>query len=261
MRAFLRAYQVDAHQPLNVNQIGKISRSESRRRYFEIVSGKAASDLMPSEIDALRGPVQKLIATEIGDYQVVKTHNARLSNDGKCLAFPEFTRRAIYVVRNPLDVVDSLADHNNLKIDDAISLMADPTHSIGSDDSEFVTQYLLSWSRHVLSWIRQDEFPTLVVRYEDILLDPTGIFRQVLKFLGWPLDQGRIVRSAKYSSFDKLRDFESTKGFGELSDRSKSGTFFRQGKSGDWKKRLSIGQQQRLAHDHRDVMTSLGYLA
>ncbi len=236
-----------------------ISRSESRRRYFELVSGVKETNLDAETIRHYRRNVQELISQEIGKFQVVKTHNATHSSTGERLIFPEFTRCAVYLVRNPMDVVDSLADHYGLSIDTAIELMNDPSHQIGGPNDPFVTQYLDTWSGHVGSWIRQNDFPVLVVRYEDLKKDATHVFTQMLRFIGWPVDCERVARAAENCSFQTLQKFEREKGFGELSSRSLSGTFFRKGSVGTGRKRLTPEQANRILVDHIATIEKLGY--
>ncbi|KLU02234.1 aryl sulfotransferase [Rhodopirellula islandica] len=255
----MRAYQVDARSPINPNDIGKISRSESRRRYFGLVSGIEESSLDEAAIRSYRRDVQELIAKEIGDFQVAKTHNATVSPFGERLIFPEFTRCAVYLVRNPVDVVDSLADHNGLSIKDAIKLMNDPGHQIGGPGDPFVTQFLGTWSDHVRSWTQQDSFPVLIVRYEDLKQNAIAVFTQVLRFIGWPVDHQRIARANEYCSFEHLQEFEMRNGFGELSDRSVSGKFFREGRVGTGKKRLTSEQAEQINAHHEAVIQQLKY--
>jgi len=260
-RAFLRAYQFDAYEPVDINQIGKISCSESRLTYFQAAASTKGKRLSNAEVDSLRRPVQERLARQIGRHQVVKTHNARLVCNGFSLIHDDLTRCAVYLVRNPLDVVDSFADHNGVSIDEAIGLMSDPAHRIGGPNQEFVTQYLSTWSTHVRSWIHADDFPVLIIRYEDLLLDSLGVFRQLIQFLGWHFDEGRLTRAVRCSSFNALRQIEGRQGFQEVSAKSRSGKFFRRGQSGAWTERLSENQRQRLVNDHGETMQLLGYRA
>lgn len=259
VRAFLRAYQMDAQAPIDPNQVGKISRSESRRRYFQMVSGLSEERLDESQIRLHRRSVQQLIANEIGDFQVVKTHNATISRHGDKLIFPDFTRCAVYLVRDPMDVVDSLADHNGLSIEKAIALMNDPGHQIGGENDPFVTQYLGTWSGHFRSWTEQTHYPVLVVRYEDLQASAVPVFTQLLRFIGWPLDHDRVARAAEFCSFSNLQKFEKKSGFGELSDRSLSGTFFREGRVGGGRIRLTSEQVTQIFSHHEAVIERLGY--
>lgn len=259
VRAFLRAYQLDAYEPVDVNGISKISRTESRLRYYQMVSGHNGQ-FSDELVDRYRLPVQALIAEEIGEHQVVKTHNARIERNGLPMIGDQFTRGAIYLVRNPLDVVDSLADHNGSTIDQAVSLMNDPGHIIGGPNQELVTQYLTTWSNHVMSWLTASAFPVLVIRYEELVESPETFFGQVLRFLGWYYDEERLQRAVRHSSFKSLKTSEQEAGFSELSHSSASKTFFRRGGSGEWSKLLDKQHVEAICDHHYQVMLQLGYL-
>lgn len=259
MRCFLRAYQVDAYEPIDLNLVGRISKSDSRRSYFEELS-QSPEGLTDPAVNLIRKQVQERIATQLGQFQVVKTHNARVAIDGVPVIEDRLTQCGIYIVRNPLDVVDSLADHTGQSLDDAISAMDDWQYSFGGADRKFVRQYLTTWSNHVETWTVNPPFPVLTIRYEDLLHSPEVQFQQALHFLGWPYDPKRLDRALKYSSFDVLSKSEQVHGFVEVSEHSKSNRFFRQGTADAWKGNLSEHQVARIVQAHRGVMQRHNYL-
>lgn len=260
VRCFLRAYQFDAYEPIDINQIGRISETDSRRTLYAALVGDDA-ELTDQNINAHRFEVQSRLADRIGFHQVAKTHNARVMVDGVKMINEEFTRCAIYLVRNPLDLVDSLADHSNLSIDNAIKAMNDRGFVFGGSDPEqpFVSQYLDSWSNHVKSWTETKSFPILVLRYEDLLEDPKNQFTKLIQFLSWTLDHDRIERAIKFSDFRLLKNQEHETGFKEVSQVSKSGRFFRKGQAGNWSYGLTEEQINRILQDHSAVMSIWGY--
>jgi len=52
------------------------------------------------------------------------------------------TLGAVYVLRNPLDVAPSLANHNNVDIDTAISQMSDPDYALSRSQRRLPSQLL-----------------------------------------------------------------------------------------------------------------------
>ena len=203
-RAFLAAYhfQLGGHRVLERAQ--EMTQSESRRALFSRVAKDSQDHLSEREIDSLRGAVRERLTRIVQPFQLIKTHNARVMHNGFPLICREQTRGAVYLVWNPLDVVDSYADHANLTIDGAVDLMNNPGHQIGNPDSGLVTQYLHTWSQHVVSWTRQEAFPVHVVRYEDLQSSPVDTFRGLIQFLSWELDENRLRRASENSSFDSL---------------------------------------------------------
>ena len=257
VRCFLRAYQYDAYEPIDINSIGKISKSACRLRYFLELSDKTTLD--NEEIDALRAQVQKRLAERIGHHQVVKTHNARTTNRGYPLIQVPYTRCAIYVVRNPLDIVDSFADHVGTAHHAAVQMMANPAQILDDAKGVFVRQYLDTWSGHVLSWTEKTPFPVLVLRYEDLIRDGFTYFSRLIRFLGWFFDEDRVKRAMQWSSFSELRAAENTRGFKETSSVSTSRRFFRQGQVDAWKSVLDDQLVRRIVDDHGSVMARMNY--
>ena len=183
IRAFLAAYAFDTKGPIELTQLNQVSRSESRFDMFTAIAGKSREQLVRLDVDSLRYAVQEQLAKTIPKQCVIKTHNSYAKSNGFCLICPEFTRRGIYIIRNPLDIADSLADHANVSIDGAIHWMNDRNHQLGGPNSKLVMQYVESWSQHVQSWTSQRDFPLLVVRYEDLKSAPMIAFEQIIRYL------------------------------------------------------------------------------
>lgn len=260
VRCFLRAYQFDAYEPININQIGRISMSDSRVSQFEAVANRPNAQLTDQDVNALRAAVQQRIAAALGKHQVVKTHNARVLVDGIPIICNEYSQRAVYIVRNPLDIVDSLADHTGTNHERAIQSMNDPLFTFGGPDMKFVRQYLTQWSNHFHTWSVDVPYPVLVLRYEDLLATPEKKFSELIGFLGWMFDGDRLQRAIRFSSFDVLKASEQSVGFKETSHASLSRNFFRRGQAGKWRSILSRENQLQIIADHGPAMQRLGYL-
>jgi Sulfotransferase domain len=123
-RMFVAAYLSD-DASFELKQVHNFSRSESLLSIFADIAGKPSEELTDEDINTHRMAVQERMARNVGQ-RVVKTHNARLTQGSRRQIFSRYTRTGIYVVRNPLDIVDSLADHTNLSIDATIDLMNRP---------------------------------------------------------------------------------------------------------------------------------------
>ncbi len=67
-----------------------------------------------------------------------------------------------------------------------------------------------------------------------------------------------IKISIHNTSFNKLQDLEKKDGFKEM--RSKSGIFFRKGKSGNWKNYLDKKIISQIEQTFEKEMKELGYL-
>lgn len=221
------------------------------------------SELTNEEIEKYMPAVLRNFAKEVNmSPYFMKVHDAYTYTPSGEPFFPaEVSMGAIYIVRNPLDVVASFAHHNADTIDNTISVMRDDDFCFCNNPKTIkgqVRQKLFSWSRHVLSWLDQKDIPLLIIRYEDIIADPFTAFSRVVQFSGLTASNEAIEKACMDSSFSKLKKQEQQYGFGDKRPGAES--FFRKGKSGTWRESLTDKQAQQVIDSHRDVMFQLGYI-
>lgn len=259
-RAFLMNLQENGEEPCNINELATGAIASSRTWLGEVL-GFDLAELTHDEIEALRPEVYRwsLQSPQIGYHKI---HDAYLpaAKNGP-LVGAQNTRGALYIVRNPLDVVSSAANHWNLDIDRTIERMGDPLMTLADKRNGLVHQVpqrLLSWSGHVQSWVDARDLNCRVIRYEDMLADPLATFSSAACFLKLPHDKARIEKAIRFSAFDELSRQEAKNGFEERPWRAMR--FFREGRSGGWRHALSPDQVDRIVGDHGDTMMRFGYL-
>lgn len=258
-RLVLANYLRDSNEPISINQLntGTIA---SSRLWIDDVSGFDTSDMTADEIKNIRPDIYRWSARE-GDVGYHKIHDAYShTRNGKPIIDNEASRGIIYIVRNPLDVAPSLANHINCSIDQAIERMADEAYSFSGSQgrlSSQVQQHLGSWSHHVMSWINQSETPLHIVRYEDMLDQPESAFGRAFRFLGLSPKASVLQKAICHSSFTELQAQEDSFEFRERPARSKR--FFRSGRSRTWETELTEKQIGSLTASHGEVMELLGY--
>jgi hypothetical protein len=96
------------------------------------------------------------------------------------------------------------------------------------------------------------------VRYEDMLAAPLKSFGGVARFLGLDPPRARLDKALKLSSFKVLQNQERKKGFIERPAWAEA--FFREGRAGQWRTRLTPEQAARIERDHGEQMRRFGYL-
>ncbi len=96
------------------------------------------------------------------------------------------------------------------------------------------------------------------IRYEDMHAKPEDPFTGVARFLGLPNDTSIIAQAIKAASFKTLRAQEESAGFKEREYQTQR--FFREGRAGGWREKLTADQAARIAQDHAAVMQAFGYL-
>ena len=261
MRLLLANYMSADDKPVSINFIRGIA--AARRPRFDLFTGLSSRDCTDYEADRLRPAVYRLWAgCDLPRHVTagMKTHDACRDAFGGEPLFPEdVTAGAVYLVRDPLDVIVSWSFFFGYGDDfsRAIADLADPSQSLGGGTA--LRQWLHTWSEHVESWLAAP-FPVLVVRYEDLTADTVGNLRRVVRFLGLdnPPDEERLRQAVAFSSFRRLKAEEATDGFREAPP-SDCGPFFRSGRVGAGRKLLSEAQIEAVVAAHGDTMAKFGY--
>ena len=243
--------------PADINAVGERTIWDIPAKRFEKVLGKPIKTASRADIAKARAEVQRRIAEEANGVALVKTHNALLLDRGHPTVNFAVTAGALYIVRNPLDVVISFAHHFSIDIDTAIKRMGQ--QGVETDvHEEVVYEVYGSWSEHVGSWTRKPHEAILVVRYEDMLAKPAEIFGSIARHLRIEASSEQIHRAIELSSFSEAKSQEQRAGYRERPKESKA--FFREGRAEQWREVLTPAQIQQIVADHREQMARFGYL-
>ena len=97
----------------------------------------------------------------------LKTHNALVALNNKSFTSEKLTLGAIYIVRDPRNVVKSFSNHYNLTIDNATDVMINPKRWLNTNDLTYKV-FLGSWSINYNSWKQMKE-RVYFVKYEDLV--------------------------------------------------------------------------------------------
>lgn len=257
LRAFLHNLLQDRRAPAQINALDRFCFGESRSTWYAKLSGREPISMSHREIAALRPQVHLGFARSSPGSVFVKTHNLLAESEGVPLVTMECTAGALYVVRNPLDVCISVADHFGLSLDGAVEMLNSPGAGAPTA-AETVYEVYGSWSQHVASWTQREQASLMPVRYEDMEAKPQQTFGRIAAFLGVKPGRERLLRAIRFSSFGVLQRQEKAGGFVERSERSER--FFRSGRSGQWRTALSEAQVKAVVEAHGDQMRRFGYL-
>lgn len=258
VRTFLHHLLLNPRAPLPPNELGRFTLGDNHRVWYDKAAGTSTLGMSDAQISALRLKAQALMTGAFPDSVFVKSHTMLGIRDGVPLVNAQVTAGALYVVRDPRDVVISAADHYGLSIDQMIDQMADPTAVIGANDGQVMT-FMGDWSGHVRGWTGRPNPSLHVIRYEDMEQKPLKTFGGIAGFLGLKPPRERLERAIRFSSFKVVKNQEAVHGFNERSKHSAS--FFRVGRSGQWRDTLTPLQAARIETDHAEQMRRFGYLA
>jgi hypothetical protein len=262
VRVFLHNLMlIQNSMPLDDNdlaQVAAVAVSEaSLVPLFQQVMGKPVTEAKVEEIAAARPKVQETVRAKSSGPALIKTHNLF----GAAFDIPIINAHAsvgaVYIVRNPLDVVLSLQDHLGSTLPEAILAMESDNFATLTDARQ-VYELWGSWSQNVETWSRQPAERVLVVRYEDMLDNPIQTFGLISHHLLQAPGKADLALAIERSSFKRLNAQEQAVGFREKTPRGSA--FFRVGRSGQWREHLTEDQIRRIVARHHVQMERHGYL-
>ena len=260
LRVFLSNLLSNGETPVNINSL-KVNRLFQERDVVDEITGLDSINLTNDEIDCLRPEIYNHLATVSKETLFIKCHDAfNYLPDGQPI-IPINCSKAIYIIRNPLDVAVSYSSHIGKSIDDIIAYMGDMEYFIGMTPDKggyTINQRLLTWSKNVESWVNAANMEVCVIRYEDMKAKPIETFTEIARFAGLTEDITSISQAIEYSDFRQLKKQEEQHGFHTMKLGNKA--FFREGKSGSWREYLTYDQVERIIRDHESIMKRFGYL-
>lgn len=233
-------------------------------RFTERVSAVPFEEMTMDEVFAVRPAAIAAMARAYGGRPTVKTHSACVALGPHPIQIPiSLTAKAIYVMRDPRDIVASYAYHYGHTFDQTIERMADPGNCTTLDAFSLPRQLISSWSINVQSWTRSVlPFDQFVMSFEQLRADPEKILTGIVEFLTHkPADPGRVRAACELTTLESLRKMEAEASPEEVAFRpERMETFFRRGEVGGWKDELTPEQVARVEVDHGPVMRHFGYL-
>ena len=178
-----------------------------------------------------------------------KTHNALCKINNNSFTNEKNTLGAIYIIRDPRNVLSSLAYHYQINNQDAFQFMKNEKKSIieKKQDRFLGFNALLSWVLHQKSWSECKKFPILTIRYEDLETKTFRTLKIVYEFiqkiskLEKKFDKEKAKKIIQACDFDKLQRLEKINGFRESMIGKKSNErlrFFNLGSDNNYKKLL-----------------------
>ena len=202
----------------------------------------------------------------------VKTHNCLLPFMGNEFTSKNETIGALYIVRDPRNVITSLTNHYSLSYEKALETMLDEDCSLleKSFDQDFSNfTYLNSWSNHYKSWKNNLNFETLFVKYEEIENNKEEIFKKIIFFIekvskrNSKFNEKKFLNSIKSTNFSNLKNKELNEGFEESIYSRKMGkkiNFFNLGFNNRWQKLLPLDIKDQVNEKFKANLKELDYL-
>ena len=168
-------------------------------------------------------------------------------------------RKVIYVVRDPRDIAVSLYNFRRKyrSVDDSYPIEKYIAERFLPGDLD------VSWGEHVGSWLgtRMNQPGFLLVRYEDLLQDPTRELCRVASFLGIAASTETLSRAIERSSANRLRHLEKVEHEAWVTTKGKRADvpFIAEAVAGTWKQKLPEPSVALIESAWGHLMNSVGY--
>lgn len=239
-----------------------IRASDSAPIWMQLVSPVPLSRLNYHMQAALRpAAMANLSAAHFGRRVLVKSHHGCYDLSDVPLFGPAWGRKVLLIVRDPRDILPSLAHHMGYTLDEAFETMCRSFATLERDDGG-LNHIMGTWSQHVSSWINQSLLPVRIIQYEALHADTEGVLRDALRWLDEPdyeIDDEAIERAVERTNFDVLRSREEEEGGYHEQSRHQD-RFFRRGEIGSHKDEVPAELVARIEEEHGKMMRVMGYL-
>ena len=183
----------------------------------------------------------------------LKTHNAMISLNRNFFTSEISSLGAIYIVRDPRNIITSLKNHYNFgDYKSSLEFMKSEKKYIWderlkNDYTGF--QFLGSWSKHYKSWLDNKNFKIFFLKYEELEKNAQSILYEMIKFINFlkkdktKISKKKLVNCIDSTKFNLLKKKENEYGFPEniSMNHEKKVDFFNLGPENKWEKKLSKG--------------------
>ena len=209
-----------------------------------------------------------------GSIKFIKTHSYLFNIDNIPFTDLNNSLGAIYIVRDPRNVVTSYANHYNISVEKASETMVNSIIYGGNFNNKHKSDrtkvFLGSWSSNYDSW---KSFKTagkyLLIKYEDLLNNKEATLIKILEYIHglrgvkFSPDYNKIKNSIDTTNFHFMRNLEKKESFAESRTNYTTGKkipFFNLGPQNDWKKLLDEKIRLKLETSFKKQMEELRYL-
>ena len=268
VRAFLSAYYFSETGEFDFSQIAKIDQFP-HEKFFK----KKVSNII--EASKLWVPVQREINKD-KKIRFFKTHSFLGNYQGNQFTSPETTLGAIYIVRDPRNVLSSLKNHYSFDDDNALKMIKDKTRSLMSNNGSHASlTYISSWSENYLSWLRNNQFRRLFIKYEDLITNKYETFRDIIVFTNTLMNKiegvnkSKLQKAIETTNFNVLKKKEVSETFDGTESSFKNwrkfhsenkNLFFNLGPDNNWKNIIKTDVSKEIEISFEKEMIKLGYL-
>ena len=263
IRSFLAAYYFCKDGTFDINNLIKIEDYPNKQFFKEQVK--------EGEIHKQWAESQKKICDE-KKIKFLKTHNSLIKAFEYDFTQPKYTLGVVYIIRDPRNVITSVKNHNDFKTyEEALKFMQND-NAILSDYKHLKnyakTTIINSWRINYQSWLQNNYYRRLTVKYEDMIENPNQVFRDLIVFVNTicrfnnGVDSKKLKNAIESTSFKNLQSIENQGKFSEnvysLKDKRKI-KFFNLGPQNNWQNQLDKNLIDEMNDYYKVDLKKFGY--
>ena len=263
IRSFLTAYYFCEDGIFDINKLNHIQ-DYPNKQFFK-------NEVKEGEIHKHWDKSQKAIVNE-KKIKFLKTHNSLITAFGNDFTSPKYSLGVIYIIRDPRNVITSVKNHNDFETYDKALEFMQNENTVISDykylNNHAKTNIINSWRINYQSWLSNNRYRRMMIKYEDLIKNPKQTLRDLIVFVNTicrfnnGIDVKKLENAIQSTTFEKLQNLEDTGKFSEsvYSDKNeKKIKFFYLGPKNNWKDRLNKDLIKKMNTYYKKDLERLGY--
>ena len=261
VRSLLSTYLYSKDSQFNFNLLNKIKQFPNKMFFESFTNNFQDIKIISNFWIAAQTKIN--LAEEI---VFLKTHSALCTVENNPFTNKLNTKAAIYIVRDPRNVITSLSHHYSLNIEESLDFITDKSRILYPEEGFGIATFLGNWAENYKSWKNIKFAPLLIIKYEDLIVDAKKTFTLILhflsKFMNIKIDNKKIENTIENCSFEKLVQMEKNEGFREAifsKKHNKNLKFFNLGAKNQWQNLLDNKIEKKIQKTFNLEMKELNY--
>ena len=263
VRSFLTAYYFCDNGVFDINKLNRIEDYPNKQFFKEQVKD--------GEIHNHWDESQKAIVNE-KKIKFLKTHNSLITAFGNDFTSPKYSLGVIYIIRDPRNVITSVKNHNDFETYEKALEFMQNENTVISDYKHLKnfakTNIINSWRINYQSWLSNNRYRRMTIKYEDLIRNPNQTLRDLVIFVNTickfnnGIDLKKLENAIQTTTFEKMQNLENTGEFTESvfsSKTNKKVNFFYLGPKNNWKDKLSKDLINKMNTYYKEDLKRFGY--
>lgn len=201
--------------------------------------------------------------------KIFKTHHLNCKINNYDFTNRKNTLATIYIIRDPRNVITSIANHYSKSILEAKDFMFTPRFIGGSKKNNISIENDLkiligTWAEHYNFWKKNDRY--LLIKYENLINDFNNELKKIVNFLKNFIDfdfneiiEKNIINTTSFINLQKIEDS------GEFDENAFQSTgikkkFFKLGPNNRWENLLNKNVREEIEKKFYNEMKELNYI-